>query len=249
MADPWAKDWQELTSDEGTAAIVLGYDEGTWSVRDESSPDSCCKTWELLSEAQQRAASVLGYDQARWDAEYEGPQVSAEEELWTAAESSDPEAVSRALTRDPALDKLHGTAFCQQTVLHLSCGGGDLEVVKVLLEARAEVNATDDEGATPLHRVSFQGHFEVAKALLEAGADLEIRDKYGNSAEDKARAGGSDEVLALLEAVKPASAVQGEADSAVFDSAILSGYGNAIACGIVVSAALLTALWAVRRKG
>ena len=174
MADPWAKDWQELTSDEGTAAIVLGYDEGTWSVRDESSPDSCCKTWELLSEAQQRAASVLGYDQARWDAEYEGPQVSAEEELWTAAESSDPEAVSRALTRDPALDKLHGTAFCQQTVLHLSCGGGDLEVVKVLLEARAEVNATDDEGATPLHRVSFQGHFEVAKALLEAGADLEI---------------------------------------------------------------------------
>lgn len=245
MADAWAKDWDDLNAEESAAATALGYSEHAWIARDEASPEACCMTWDLLSETQQRAARTLGYDQARWDLEYEGPQLTADEELWQAAEASDAEAVLRAIARNPVLNAWHGSQFCEQTTLHLSCGGGDVEVVRVLLEARADVNATDCEGATPLHRASFQGHVEVAKALLEAGANVEAKDTFGTSVMDKARGGGSDDVLALLEAAAPAT--MREDDTTSFDGNILSAEGRLVVV-FAVSAALVAAVWTVRRR-
>ncbi|MDP7240452.1 MAG: HisA/HisF-related TIM barrel protein [Dehalococcoidia bacterium] len=60
------------------------------------------------------------------------------------------------------------------TPLHWASEGGHLEVVKALLEAGADTDLADGDGATPLHYASHPsegGHVEVVKALLEAGAD------------------------------------------------------------------------------
>jgi len=252
MADPWDKEWTELADDERAAVKALGYDEEHWMDRFTKSPDACCKTWELLSEAQQRAAAQLGYHQAKWDEEYEGGTYYEEpdEALWRAAEASDAEAVRRAVARSPSLDGMHGGEYSWKTTLHLSCGGGDLDVVQVLLAARADVNATNVEGATPLLNASFQGHVEVARALLEAGADPAAKDTFGTTAMDKARNGASYEVIALLEAALPASAGREAAGSSDFDGDILTARGRIAVAGaaVVVSAALVAALLAVRRK-
>ena len=50
---------------------------------------------------------------------------------------------------------------------------GHLELVKYLLEARADVNAQTGTGDTALSFACERGHTDVADLLLKWGADLE----------------------------------------------------------------------------
>ncbi len=66
------------------------------------------------------------------------------------------------------------------TPLHLAVGRGDLETVRVLLDAGANPNAQDQDGVTPLTLAkSYAGTGEIADALVKAGADPKILDKHG----------------------------------------------------------------------
>ncbi len=49
---------------------------------------------------------------------------------------------------------------------------GDTELVKVLLEKNADVNAKDTKGVTPLVYAAFGGHEKIVKMLLDRGADV-----------------------------------------------------------------------------
>ena len=48
-----------------------------------------------------------------------------------------------------------------------------------LLEAGANLEAQNEDGATPLHLAAYDGTLAVVTALLEAGANLEARTKDG----------------------------------------------------------------------
>ena len=73
------------------------------------------------------------------------------------------------------------TGRAQRTPLHSAAGRGDFKMVQVLLECKADVNARDIIGDTPLH-FSLQGWSaplnvvpslpEVVRLLLEHGADI-----------------------------------------------------------------------------
>jgi ankyrin repeat protein len=71
--------------------------------------------------------------------------------------------------------------------LHSAAWYGDVEVVRVLLNCKADVNAQSDEGWTPIHFVSqghqgtvilnvFQSLRDVAQLLLEHGANVDAED-------------------------------------------------------------------------
>ncbi len=45
------------------------------------------------------------------------------------------------------------------------------EAVRMLLEAKADVNATCHDGIAALHGAAKNGHTEAVRMLLEAGAD------------------------------------------------------------------------------
>lgn len=60
-----------------------------------------------------------------------------------------------------------------RTPLHLAALGGHIQCVKILLEAGANANVTDNKGGqTPLTLAANKGNIEVVKLLLKYGADL-----------------------------------------------------------------------------
>ncbi|KAL8700353.1 MAG: hypothetical protein Q9201_005492 [Fulgogasparrea decipioides] len=66
--------------------------------------------------------------------------------------------------------------FTGITSLHTAAEGGHTALVKVLLEAGAQVSSRTVTGATPLHQASVHGCTEVARLLLGAGADIDALD-------------------------------------------------------------------------
>src|SRR5688572_8318153 len=62
------------------------------------------------------------------------------------------------------------------TALHVAAQTGNLEIARLLIDARADVRAETRIGAyTPLHLAAGRGHADVIDALLDAGADVAAR--------------------------------------------------------------------------
>ena len=65
---------------------------------------------------------------------------------------------------------------------------GNLEAVRVLLDAGANPNATDVAGWSPLFFAVRSQHLRVVRELIDRGASLDLRDCEGHSALDVASA-------------------------------------------------------------
>jgi uncharacterized protein len=83
--------------------------------------------------------------------------------------------------------------------IHAAIALGDsLETIELLLEAGADVNATQAGGFSPLHQAAAAGKREVVVLLLEAGASRETRCDQGKLPSDYARERGHTAVMELL---------------------------------------------------
>lgn len=77
------------------------------------------------------------------------------------------------------------------TVLHLvSLWAEAHALIDVFLSAKANVNAVDRQGRTPLHIAAENNQTEVAKQLIAAGADVSVVDETGKTPLHIAVAGG-----------------------------------------------------------
>jgi len=63
-----------------------------------------------------------------------------------------------------------------------AAGGGDVDVVRAVLQQGVPVDARDDGGATALVRAAYGNHLEVAALLVQAGADVDLVDDTQRSA-------------------------------------------------------------------
>ena len=64
--------------------------------------------------------------------------------------------------------------FHGQSLMHVAAANGRASAIRALLQAGAEVDVTDENGATPLHYAADAGHVEAVDALLEDG-DASVR--------------------------------------------------------------------------
>ncbi|KAL4230991.1 hypothetical protein ACF0H5_011364 [Mactra antiquata] len=63
-----------------------------------------------------------------------------------------------------------------QTFLMVACKQGEISLVRELMEARIDPNATDNDNWTALLYAAKDGYLEICIELLERGADIEHRD-------------------------------------------------------------------------
>ena len=89
------------------------------------------------------------------------------------------------------------------TALLLAAPGGSLELIRVLLDAGANVNATDIRGMTPLMLAVATDHSSVDKIqlLLARGADVRTKSLGGETVLDWAEKSGRTPLVALLKRV------------------------------------------------
>ncbi len=84
------------------------------------------------------------------------------------------------------------------TPLHLAIHGQHKEMVKLLIENGADVNARDSDYDTPLIKAAQTGNNEIIRALIKAGADVNAADMSGKTALHHLIMSGDMESIALL---------------------------------------------------
>ena len=84
------------------------------------------------------------------------------------------------------------------TPLHRAAYYGLKEIVELLLDKGADVNAKEEVGWTPLHYAAAMSHKAIAELLLDKGADVNAKDDGGDTPLDVAMLGNDKETAGLL---------------------------------------------------
>lgn len=82
--------------------------------------------------------------------------------------------------------------------LHSAAATSQIEIVNILLQNSANVNAKQSNGVTALHSAAHNGATELVKLLLKNGADKNDKTQEGKSVLDFAKEGGFTEIINLL---------------------------------------------------
>ncbi|MGA2218396.1 MAG: ankyrin repeat domain-containing protein [Terracidiphilus sp.] len=95
-----------------------------------------------------------------------------------AARDGDVKKVESLLKVNPALvsskDEKYG-----QTPLHVAAFNDRLEVAKLLIDNKADVNAVANNGSTPLHLAAAKGNKDIVELLLANNANINATDHDG----------------------------------------------------------------------
>jgi len=82
--------------------------------------------------------------------------------------------------------------------LHHAAGKGELEIVKLLLEAGIKVDCRDVYMMTPFLMCVRSGRIEVAKYLIEKGANKNMTDRNGRGAVFEAITNGNEDLISMV---------------------------------------------------
>jgi ankyrin repeat protein len=106
----------------------------------------------------------------------------ASKEILKAAKAGDTNKVRALLAIDAQL--VNARDNDGSTPLHCATWKGHFEVVTVLLDAGADVNAQNQNGhwgTTPLHAAAHANHAAIAQLLIERGAEVHAQDLDGKT--------------------------------------------------------------------
>ena len=109
--------------------------------------------------------------------------------------TDDPEpdtSPSTATARDSEVSTSEGQA------LHAAIAGGDNEMVRILVEGGADVDARNIFGDTALHAAIDGENSKVVSILVEAGADVDAKNSFGDPVLHLAISEGDSELVRIL---------------------------------------------------
>ena len=85
--------------------------------------------------------------------------------------------------------------------MHLAAERGFIEIAQALLDAGADIEGDDRDGATPLYFAAYQGHFAMLCFLIACGANAQAQDRFKRTPLHFA-AGGSGKLDERLRVIK-----------------------------------------------
>lgn len=142
------------------------------------------------------AAFMVGVAGAAQPARSAGAESATPANIVDAARNQDWTAV-QAMARHRGID-LNAVGADGSTALHFAVHAGQLDVVKELLSAGADVTRRNLVGVTPLHLAILDGETAIAKMLLARGVDARIKDEAGETLLMLAARHGDGEMAAAL---------------------------------------------------
>jgi len=86
----------------------------------------------------------------------------------------------------------------EEVNVHSAASMGDVDALKELIEAGADLDDKDEEGRSALHFACGYGEVKCAEALLEAGANVDATDKNNNTALHYSAGYGRKDIVQLL---------------------------------------------------
>lgn len=98
--------------------------------------------------------------------------------LMVASYTGNLPAVVALLEKDAEVNKPGWTA------LHYAAAIGDCEIIRLLLDKSAYIDAESPNKTTPIMMAARTGQVAAVKLLMEAGADLSLKNEQGLSATD-----------------------------------------------------------------
>ena len=102
------------------------------------------------------------------------------------------------LILDASTESLEARGQLEGTPLHVACTGKRHEIVKILLGAKAAVDARDESGLRPLHRAAATGDAPLVSLLLDANAAIDATTDDGSTPLHVASMRSRFDVLELL---------------------------------------------------
>jgi ankyrin repeat protein len=154
-----------------------------------------------LSEGAVKAAEVL-VDWPKTQVEWRNARD--ESPLMIASLRGHKEIVRKLIARDAHVNK-PGWA-----PLHYAATGGHLEIMLMLLEEHAFIDAESPNRTTPLMMAAHYGSPQAVKLLLEAGADPLVKNELGMTAIDFARRANRKDAAELIAAAVRATQPRGK---------------------------------------
>ena len=145
--------------------------------------------WAIDDEAKVRVLLTRG-------AAVNARQVEGRTPLYQAATLGNGNAVIRLLLAkgaDPNLAIANG-----RTPLMAAAGRGDVEALRLLIDAKAKIDTRNGAGETALILAAGDGNPQAVRVLVENGADVRARTKRNETALGNAGTAGNPEVVQLL---------------------------------------------------
>lgn len=148
------------------------------------------------------------------------------ETLWSAAETGDVARVRECIEAGVDVDAQDETD--RYSALLAAAEAGHIEVVATLQAARADVDARDIFGRSPVYAASVAGHVDVVKLLSRSGADLESPDEDSRTPFWAACATRQIETARVLVEVGVKLDHRDKSGQTPFDFASLSGHADVL---------------------
>lgn len=116
--------------------------------------------------------------------------------------------------------------------LHSSIANGDIKTIKKLIKSKANLNAIDEEGRTPLNLAISLKNTQAIDLLIKGGADVHTKDKGGNTSLHWVIAQGLEKKISLL--INRGADVDARNDQGLTPLHLAALYGNEQAIKLLI---------------
>jgi ankyrin repeat protein len=148
----------------------------------------------ILAAENGKAAACEALLEAR--AEIDAKNSDDETALFRASTRGFPEIVEKLLKRHADVNMTNSKGW---TALHAAMDSMDrVDIIKLLLESKADPNIKNDYGSTPIVLAAQDGRTDVVHLLLQAGADPMARNSSGSTSLHRAAGDGHLDTVKLL---------------------------------------------------